>query len=211
MQKLFFHLVGLIPVLYPASAVLADAPPPAAAQAVIIFHEDFQDSVVGQTARPGYWTTSTRGPGRVINWMVEDIGPLEPDMVFRGRGMSPWEGEWRTETIDISSYREAEISIDVYSDIYSTPENNCYVYFFYQTDTGDPVIWFSQTGSLAPERTFLRKTSPPVHGENLVFSFRASTEDATGDNYLFRRVLVTGIRPSPDPGTVEQDYIQGRP
>ncbi len=200
MQRLFFQLIGLIPVLYPAAAVLADSPPPSADQAVIIFREDFQDSVVGQTSRSGHWTTSTEGSGAYIYWGVMNISPVEePNMVFQGRGDHPWRGEWRSEPIDISDYRDVEISIEVYSDIYSTPDDNCYIHFFYRIDGGDPVVWFCQTGDLNPRKAFVNKTSSPISGESLEVIIRASTELAIGEEYLFRDIRVSGRRSAGSP------------
>ncbi len=197
-RKLYFVLLLNLSLL-PLKILGAGSPPPdCPGQPEIIFREDFQSCVIGQTNRPGCWTTSTEGTAN-ITWAVAEHGGLERAKIFRGRGDHPWEGEWRTETIDISAYQDAEISIEVFSEIYTTPDDNCWVNFFYQTDTGGPVIWFSRTGDLSPRQTFVRKSSPPIDGESLTVIIRASTELAMGEEYLFRDIRVTGSRPDPTP------------
>jgi len=200
MRKIFYFPALFIICCLPAAALRAGSPPPdSPGQVEVIFREDFESCESGQTSRPGYWLTWTEGTGD-ITWAVGEYGGIELEKVLTGRGDHPWAGEWRTETIDISAHQDVEISLDVYSDIMkSSPEDRCYVSFFYQTDTGEPVNWFYLTKDLSPRQTFLRQTSPAINGEHLVFSFRASTDIWMGEEYLFRRILVTGTRVPPAP------------
>ncbi len=200
MKQIFLPWMAMTLAWILVSGCSAVSPPPAVSeQTVLIFHEDFSTCYLGQTFRPGYWSTSTEGPGGNIRWEVFPWGPFNEQRVFGGFGDHPWEGEWRTETIDISSYKEVRISLDVMSEICSTPDDQCYVYFFYQTDTGGPVTWFSQTGKILPHESFVRQTSPAIHGESLVFSFRASTDYNMCDRIWFREIVLTGTRPAPMP------------
>ncbi|MDP8236164.1 MAG: hypothetical protein P9M08_07255 [Candidatus Erginobacter occultus] len=198
-RKLYFAMLVHLSLFPPAVLCAGSPPSDCPGQTEIIFREDFQSCVIGQTNRPGYWTTSTEGPGKNIRWEVASMGALEPVMVLLARGDHPWRGEWRSEPIDLSSSGDAEISIEVYSDIYSKPDDNCYVHLFYQTDTGDPVVWFSQTGDIYPRQTFVRKSSPLIDGKSLTVIIRVSTELAMGEEYLFRDIRVTGTRPDPTP------------
>jgi len=201
-MKREFRSAVVIVFVFPLVLILFAAPVPSFASGLTgeIWKEDFQSCEEGQTrGEADRWTSSTSGSGAWVRWAVTDIGAIEPAMVFEGSGDQPWEGEWRTETIDISSCREVEISIDVRSEIGSDPANNCYVYFFYQIGTGGPVSWFSQTGTIAPGNTFVRKTSPPVYGDSLVIIFKSSTDSAMLDTYLFNNVRVTGTLPTPPP------------
>ena len=166
-----------------------------------IWSEDFTSCTVGQTSRPGYWTAWTEGTGGNIRWEVFPWGPFNEQRVFGGYGDHPWEGEWRTETINISSHNGVKISLEVMNEICSTPDEKCYVYFFYQTDSGYPVAWFSQTGKILPQETFVRQTSPAIDGENLVFFLRASTEYNMCDRIWFREISLTGTLLTPTPTT----------
>ncbi len=200
MRRKYYFPVLMILCILPAAVLRSGSPPPdSPGQVEVIFREDFGSCNVGQTSRPGSWFTWTEGTGD-ITWAVGEYGGIELEKVLTGRGDHPWAGEWRTETIDISAHQDVEISLDVYSDIMgSSPEDRCSVYFFYQTDTGGPVNWFYQTGDFSLRQAFLRQTSPAINGENLVFSFRASTDIWMGEEYLFRRILITGIRVTPTP------------
>ncbi len=200
MRSKFYFPVLIILCFLPAAALAAGSPPSdKPVHTEIVFFEDFESCAVGQTSRPGYWTASTEGQGRNIRWEISSIGALEPAMVLMARGDHPWRGEWKSEPIDISAYDEVEISIEVYSDIYSQPPDNCRVQFLYQTGPGGPVTWFSRTGDLDRRQAFVRQTSPPIFGESLEVIIRVSTELAMGEEYLFRDILVTGNRPAPTP------------
>jgi len=129
MNKHIFYLLWICLIIFIGSTALGATPTPTPAE--LIFSESFSTSFIGQTERPGYWTSSATGS--VNTWSVQSSAiPIE-DKAFVGIGDAPWEGVWSTETIDTGSYQSAEISIDVYGDI-ALGVADSYVEFFFQTD-----------------------------------------------------------------------------
>ncbi|HDL64428.1 MAG TPA: hypothetical protein ENH12_03460, partial [Proteobacteria bacterium] len=160
----------------------------------LLFSESFSPSFIGQTDRSGYWSSWATGTSYYI-WEVTTGGPpITGNKVFEGAGDTGWEGTWTTETIDISSCGDVEISIDVFGQIVSSPPDS-YVEFFYQTDGGSPRQWFYHTGSIGA--SFVTQTIGAVRGESLWVTFKAVTQFATGDTYVFDNIQVSGVLLTP--------------
>jgi len=146
MNKHIFYLLWICLIIFIGSTALAaPSPIPTPTPEDLLFSESFSTGFIGQTELAGYWTSWAAGTD--YTWEVTIGGPgVGSNKVFEGTGDPGWEGIWSTETIDISSCGDVEISIDVYGDINSIPPDDAYVEFFYQTDNGPLMQWFITPG-----------------------------------------------------------------